>query len=249
MATISLNRPALHHAINLQMIRELGETLIDLNSKSEIRIILLRSEGENFCAGADLNWLKEGMNQSEDQLVQEALELAKLFALMRSISPIIVTAVQGKVMGGANGLVAASDLVIGSDSARFSFSEVKLGLIPATIAPFVVSRVGKSKAAGWMISGRLFDTEEALRAGLIDIICEDGQLETKSKSLIGDLLSGGPEAMAGIKKMIHSFDFGAKNEEVSQKSAEILANSRKSPEGQEGMKAFLEKRRPSWNGK
>lgn len=248
VAKIRLNRPDVHHAINPEMIRELTESFTQLNNNKSIRIIHLYSEGAHFCAGADLNWMKEGLNQNEEELVQEGKELAALFAHMRKISPIILTSVQGKVMGGANGLVAASDLVLAEDGAHFAFSEVKLGLVPATIAPFVVGRMGKSKAAAWMISGRLFSARDAQNSGLIDFICEKGQLEAEADGLIRDLLAGGPGAQSGIKEMIRDFDFGQKTETVIRESAEILARYRTAPEGQEGMKAFLEKRRPSWDG-
>jgi methylglutaconyl-CoA hydratase len=146
-------------------------------------------------------------------------------------------------------LVAASDLVIADPSTHFSFSEVKLGLIPATIAPFVVKRVGKSRAAAWMITGRWFDAEEALSAGLIDFVSGKGSPEEEGSNILKDLLSCGPEAMAGIKHMIRQFDFGEESGKIVEKSAEILARFRISPEGQEGMSAFFEKRRPAWNEK
>lgn len=247
VATITLNRPRVRHAINLEMIRELTASFNHYNSDTTIRIIHLRSDGEHFCAGADLKWMKEGLNQSEEKLLGESLELARLFILMRNISPIVVTSVQGKVMGGANGLVAASDLVLAEENTGFAFPEVKLGLIPATIAPFVIKRIGKSKAAAWMISGRSFSAKEALGAGLLDFICETGQLEADSEKLIRDLLSGGPRAMAGIKKMINTYDAGENMEDLLQNSAQILARLRKAAEGQEGMKAFLEKRKPGWD--
>ncbi|MDX2430988.1 MAG: enoyl-CoA hydratase-related protein [Bacteroides sp.] len=249
VATITLNRPAVHHAINLEMIRELTEALSRFDKEPDISIILLRSTGEHFCAGADLNWMKEGMKQRESQLKKESMELASLFSLMTRVSAIILTAVSGKVVGGANGLVAASDLVIADESTRFAFSEVKLGLIPATIAPYVVRRLGKSKAAAWMLTGRWFSSEEAKCAGLVDFSCKKGKLEEECSKVLKDLRSGGPEALAGIKDMLHNFDFDMDADRIIEKSAGILARLRISSEGQEGMKAFLEKRRPRWNEK
>lgn len=249
LATITLNRPEVHHAMNLEMIRELTKAFVSFDKEPDIRIVLLKSTGEHFCAGADLNWMREGMSHSESQLKEESMELARLFSLMSRVSKIILTAVSGKVIGGANGLVAASDLVLADASARFAFSEVKLGLIPATIAPFVVSRVGTKKAAAWMISGRWFNAEEARWAGLIDFSCEAGLLEEESASLLGDLLAGGPEAIKGIKGMLSHFDFSQDADKIVDQTAEILARFRTSPEGQEGMKAFLEKRKTAWNEK
>lgn len=249
VATIALNRPALFHAINLDMIRELTDVFTRCDEDINIRVIILGSTGKHFCAGADLNWMREGMKQSEEQLKNESMELAGLFSLMKSISPIILTLVKGKVVGGANGLVAASDLVIADSSSLFAFSEVKLGLVPATIAPFVVARLGKSRAAAWMLMGRWFKAREALAAGLVDIVCEEGLLEEESTRLINDLLSGGPEALRGIKHMLTSFDFEQDQDKIKEQTAEILARFRISSEGQEGINAFLEKRRPNWNEK
>lgn len=249
VATITLNRPALFHAINLDMIRELTDVFTRCDEDINIRVIILGSTGKHFCAGADLNWMREGMKQSEEQLKNESMELAGLFSLMKSISPIILTLVKGKVVGGANGLVAASDLVMADSSSLFAFSEVKLGLVPATIAPFVVARLGKSRAAAWMLLGRWFKAREALAAGLVDIVCEEGLLEEESTRLINDLLSGGPEALRGIKHMLNSFDFEQDQDKIKEQTAEILARFRISPEGQEGINAFLEKRRPNWNEK
>ena len=249
VATIILNRPTVHHAINLEMIGELTEAFSHFDKEPGIRIILLRSTGEHFCAGADLNWMQEGMEQTEYQMKKESMELARLFSLMTHNSCIILTAVSGKVIGGANGLVAASDLVLADASARFSFSEVKLGMVPATIAPHVVSRLGKRRAAAWMISGRRFNTKEARCAGLVDLSCKTGHLEEKSSRILEDLLTGGPEAMAGIKEMLKHFDFALDADTTIEKSAEILVRFRTSNEGQEGMKAFLEKRKADWNGK
>ena len=249
VAEITLNRPALHHAINLDMIRELKDVFTHFDQEAGIRVIVLKSTGEHFCAGADLNWMREGMKQTKEQLKKESMELAGLFSLMTKISPIILTLVRGKVVGGANGLVAASDLVIADSSSRFAFSEVKLGLVPATIAPFVVARLGKSRAAAWMLLGRWFKARQALAAGLVDIVCEEGLLEEESAGVLNDLLAGGPEALKGIKHMLHSFDFNQDAGKIQEQSAEILARFRISPEGQEGINAFLEKRRPNWNEK
>lgn len=249
VGTITLNRPELHHAMNMEMISELNQTFSGFGKDPGIRIILLRSTGEHFCAGADLNWMRGSMGLDEEQLKQEGIELASLFAKMRDLPKIILTAVSGKVIGGANGLVAASDLVIAEPTTRFAFSEVKLGLIPATIAPFVVYRVGRSRAAAWMISGRWFDAEEAASAGLVQFICERDELKKETATLLKELLSGGPEALRGIKQMMQSFDFTQDAEKIIDESAENMARFRISPEGQEGMQAFLEKRKPRWNEK
>ena len=247
VATIMLNRPEVHHAMNPDMIRDLIQAFSEIAEKPSIRLILLGSSGAHFCAGADLNWMKQGMEQTEETLKKEGLELAGLFKLMTSVPQIILTTVRGKVMGGANGLVAASDLVFAESNTSFSFSEVKLGLVPATIAPFIMNRVGRSRASAWMITGRSFGAEEAVSAGLAHFSFEEKDLEAEKMKLVDELLSGGPEAMTGIKKMLLWLETERNPEEIAEKSAAILAKFRVSDEGQEGMKAFLDKRRPDWN--
>ncbi|MFH0757637.1 MAG: enoyl-CoA hydratase-related protein [Bacteroidota bacterium] len=247
VGTVTLNRPGVHHALNLTMIRELTGALHALEADDQIRIVLFRSSGANFSAGADINWMREGRHQSREQLKQESMELAGLFRLITEIPIPCVCAVQGKVIGGANGLIAASDLVIAENTARFSFSEVKLGLIPATIAPFVIRKAGRSRTAAWMLSGEPFSTGEALEGGLVHYTCAAGELEKKTGQIISRLLKGGPEAMKGIKKMLREFSIHAGAQTIQEESAELIADTRISSEGQEGMNAFLEKRKPDWD--
>lgn len=229
------------------MIRELSHAFTEIAENPAIRLILLGSSGPHFCAGADLNWMKQGIELTEETLKKEGLELVGLFKLMTEVPQIILTTTKGKVMGGANGLVAASDLVFAESNTRFSFSEVKLGLVPATIAPFVVNRVGRSRAAAWMITGRSFGAEEAVSAGLAHFSFEEGVLEAEKKKIVDELLSGGPLALSGIKKMLLWLESEPNPEEVPEKSASILAKFRVSDEGQKGMKAFIDKKRPDWN--
>lgn len=247
VATITLNRPEVYHALNPEMIRELSLAFSEIAQKPHIRVILFESSGAHFCAGADLNWMKQGMAYSEEELIKEGMELGGLFKLMTQVPQIIVTSLRGKVIGGANGLVAASDLVIAESNTRFSFSEVKLGLVPATIAPFIINRVGRSRASAWMLTGRSFGAEEAVSSGLAHFSFENGELEKEKMKLVEELLSGGPEAMTGIKEMLLWLESERNPQEVAKKSAAILAKFRVSDQGQKGMKAFLEKRRPDWN--
>jgi methylglutaconyl-CoA hydratase len=247
LATVILNRPEVHHAMDIGMIRELTSTLTTFGADPNVRIILIHSTGDNFSAGADLNWMRDGMNQTEAQLKSESMELAQLFRLITEIPPVVVSAVKGKVMGGANGIVAASDLVLAEETASFAFSEVKLGLVPATIAPFVIRKSGKSLTASWMLTGRQFNAREALNGGLIHFVCQAGSLELEIGKLMSDLLANGPEALKGIKKMIRQFSPESDPATLVGTTAEIIARCRISDEGQEGMNAFFEKRKPGWN--
>jgi len=247
LASIKLNRPDVHHALNLEMIRELSRAFSKIAKNPAIRLILLGSSGKHFCAGADLLWMKQGLVQTEKTLKREGLELAGLFKLMKEVPQVILTTTQGKIMGGANGLVAASDLVLAASDSRFSFSEVKLGLVPATIAPFVLSRVGRSRARDWMLTGRSFGAEEAVSAGLAHFLFEGKVLETERKKLVNELLSGGPEALRGIKQMLLWLESEPSAEKIAEESASILSKFRKSEEGQKGMKAFLDKKKADWD--
>lgn len=247
MVIVELNRPSVFHAMNIEMIRDLTAAIAEINKKADCRIILLRSAGKHFSAGADLEWMREGLNQSESRLKEESMELAGLFRMVSETSPLIVTAVQGKILGGAVGLVAASDLVIAEESATFAFPEVKLGLVPATIAPFVVKKTGRSHAAAWMLTGRPFSAREAREAGLVHFTCADGTLAEETGRLLEELKANGPEALKGIRQLLNDFDFNKDKLEVQRDTSAILARCRVSPEGQEGMNAFFEKRKPDWD--
>lgn len=246
VATLSLNRPQVHNAMDMLMIRELTSSFKALESDQRIRIVVLASSGKHFSAGADLNWMKEGMVQDQEQLRSESLELADLFKCMAASRMIVLSAIGGKVMGGANGLVAVSDLVIAEESATFTFSEVKLGLAPATIAPFILRKIGSSRTTDLMLTGRPILAEEALAAGLVHYVCRQGTLRATTGEIIGKLLSNGPEAMREVKHLLRWLQSGPTDEQVREHTAGVIARLRISPEGQEGMNAFFEKRRPGW---
>ncbi len=247
VATITLNRPEVHNAINIQMIRELTLAIKGLEEKSKVRFVVLTSSGKNFSSGADLIWMRDGMEQTREQLKAESMELAGLFRTISESELICLTAVRGKVMGGANGLVAVSDMVMAEDTSSFTFSEVKLGLIPATIAPYVLKKAGFSKTTELMLSGRTFEAKEAMEAGLVNYICKKGTLQERTDQIMNQLAANGPAAMKGIKKMISGLSNQLTPLQVQEYTAEIIARQRISKEGQEGMKAFLEKRNPDWD--
>jgi methylglutaconyl-CoA hydratase len=244
---VILNRPEVHNALHIIMIRELTEAFSELAEDPAIRVVFLKAEGENFCAGADLQWMKDGQLQSREQLEAESMELAGLFRLVAEIPLIVVAVVQGKVLGGANGLIAAADLVLAAKECQFRFPEVKLGLVPATIAPFVVRKCGLSRSADWMLTGRAFYAEEAREGGMVHFIAPAEALETEYQKLGKRLLSGGPGALQGIKTMLREMDIQTDAETLQKETASWIARFRISEEGQEGMKAFFEKRTPYWN--
>lgn len=247
VASITLNRPEVRNAMNLQMIRELTSTFEALRREEEIRLILFKARGTHFCSGADLAWMQAGLNLTQEQLRQESLELAGLFRVIHESDALTLCCVRGRISGGAVGLLASSDLVLAEESAILTFPEVKLGLVPATIAPYVLRKAGYSRSLDWMVTGRLIDAAEAREAGLIHRICADGALEEASGLLAADLLSGGVEALKGIKHLLKQLEGITGADELDHYTASLIAGFRISPEGQEGMKAFLEKRRPYWD--
>lgn len=248
-ATLILNRPEVKNAINLQMIREITRTFEMLNGEKEIKIINLTSRGENFCSGADLNWMKESINQSEEELTKESLELAGLFRTIWESDAVTISSVKGQIPGGGIGLLAAADFVVAERSSTLTFSEVKLGLIPATIAPYVLRKVGFSRASDWMMTGRPIDTSEARESGLIQRICEDGLLVETTKQLIKELLSHSFKAVKGVKDSLRKLESETNPDQVDQYTSRLIAGFRTSSQGQEGMTAFFEKRKPRWNEK
>lgn len=246
VARIILNRPNVHNALNIEMIRELKESFDSVISDKSVRVVIFKAEGENFSAGADLNWMKSGMQQSSEELYSESLELAELFNAIYNTDKIVIAEVKGRAIGGANGIIAASDIVFAGKDSIFIFSEVRLGLIPATIAPYIIMRAGKTAAKEWMLSGRNITAEEAQKRNLIDHIVEENEsFNNTIDNYIDHLLKNGPEAQDGIKKLIRTIDI-KELDQLVKSSAEMLAHYRISPEAQDGISAFFEKRNPYW---
>lgn len=246
-ATLTLNRPEVRNAFNLQMIRELSDAIGKLDPDKQIRAVVLNAAGPHFSAGADLNWMKEGIGQSEEQLRSESLLLAELFRTIAASDVPYLAAIRGNVMGGGIGLVAASDLVVAEDTVRFAFTEGRLGLVPATIAPYVLRKAGLSRTTELMLTGRTFDAEEAREAGLVHLICKEGELNRAVSGLREKLTNSGPAALRGIKAMLRNLEGRFVTDAVKEYTSELIAGFRVSEEGQEGMNAFFEKRKPRWD--
>jgi len=246
IATISLNRPEVHNAFNIEMIRELLLAYAAFNSDDKARIILLKASGENFSSGADLKWMKEGINQSEEELKRESRELAHMFKAIYESGKVTIVLALGKVIGGANGLLAASDIVVASPESSFSFSEAKVGLIPATIAPYVIQKTGISIAREWFLTSRAIRGVEAYDRGLVNYLVDKLEVDRKSKELCDMLLQNGPEALISIKDMLRIKNIGERPNSLVDETVEMLTSKRISTEAKEGITAFLEKRKPKW---
>jgi methylglutaconyl-CoA hydratase len=247
VGTIYLNRPQVKNAMDLEMIRDLTSAFQLLDDEDEIRIIVLTSKGDNFCSGADLSWMQSGMTQTMAQLSKESLELAGLYRTIWESATVTIASVKGKIPGGAIGLLAASDFVVAERSSSLIFSEVKLGLVPATISPYVIRKAGLSRTNDWMMTGRHIESEEAMAAGMIHRICENGFLTETTKTLVEELISNAPQALMGVKQLLRDLEGETDPDQEDQFTSQLIARYRTSEEGQEGMQAFFEKRKPRWN--
>ncbi len=243
---ILLNRPEVHNALNIEMIRELSLLLDDLENNEDIRLIRIAGAGQHFSSGADLKWMKEVQDQTHDQLRSESRELALLFNKLYNSKKITITIATGKVVGGAIGLLAATDITLASEDTLFTFSEVKLGLVPATIFPYIVLRSGESAAKEWMLSGREISADEAFIKGLIQVKYPEPVFDREIENYSNHLLQNGPEAMKGIKSLYRKYPSEMNPDLLIDETAEMISKYRISEEGMEGMRAFFEKRNPAW---
>jgi methylglutaconyl-CoA hydratase len=242
---LTMNRPQVHNAFNATMIRELASAFDAAKKDPEVRLVVLTGAGESFCAGADLNWMREIIHYSYEQNLQESRELAELMNSIYTLPKPTIARINGAVIGGGTGLFSACDIVIASDRAKFGLSEVKIGLIPAAIGPYVIRRIGESAARELFLTGERFDAHRALEIGLVNRVVSNGELDDKVEEVVHLLLSSGPEAIAKCKELLQRVP-AMSLDEAKGYTAEMIASLRISPEGQEGMAAFLEKRKPKW---
>jgi enoyl-CoA hydratase/carnithine racemase len=230
---LTLNRPEVRNAFNDELIAALTRAV--KNIAESTRAIVIRGEGPGFCAGGDLEWMRKAAGYSEQQNVDDALKLAALFQSLNDSPAVVFAMVQGAAFGGGSGLVAASDVSIAHPDAKFAFSEVKLGLVPATISPFVISKIGRGQAKALFSTGEPFGADVALRIGLVQEVAED--METALERKLKHVLASGPKAVAMSKAMALSENL------EPETTARMLARARAGDEGKEGVAAFLEKRR------
>ncbi len=246
VATVWMNRPDVHNALNQQMILEIIECYEALSNENDCRIIVLRGKGKSFCAGADLNYMKGIATFGFEENYEDSLKLAKCFNTIYTCKKPTIAVVQGAAIGGANGLLAACDFVYCADDTKFAFSEVKLGIAPATISPYVTKRIGEFGSRDLMITGRRFTGKEAEWYRLVNKSLPAEELEAYVNTMIESLMTSGPDAMAACKNLIYNITNKLTFEESIEYTARLIAELRASKEGQEGMASFLEKRKPNW---
>ncbi len=244
-ARLSFNRPEVHNAFNAVMIKELHRALDEVRCRQDLRVLVVTGEGKSFCAGADLNWMREIIAYSFEQNLEEARELAEVMNQLNRLPLPTIARINGATIGGGNGFHCACDIAIASEEAIFSLSEVKIGLIPAVISPYVIRRIGESRARQYFLTGERIPARRAEEVGLVHKVVPAAELDRAVDETVALLLSSGPEAIAHSKELIQKVP-AMSLEEAKEYTARVIAELRVSPEGQEGMAAFLEKRKPKW---
>lgn len=243
--SITLNRPDVHNAFNEELIAEAIDLFSNLDPGSA-RAIVLRANGPNFCAGADLNWMSRMVSYTREENIRDSSLLAKMYALINECPLPVVGRIQGAAIGGGVGLVAVCDVAIAMTDSKFGLSEVKLGILPAVISPYVIAKIGESHARALFFTGERFEADRALRIGLVHRLAETvEELDAAVYETTTNLRASGPEAVRACKQLVTyvaSHDLA----DAVPYTIEAIATRRVSSEGQEGMKAFLEKRKASW---
>jgi methylglutaconyl-CoA hydratase len=248
IATVTLNRPDVRNAFNDEVIAELTATFAEYGERPEVRCIVLRAEGPAFCAGADLNWMKRMASYTYEENVADARALANMLRVLYKCPKPTIARVQGDVYAGGMGLVAACDVAVSVDTASYCLSEVKLGLIPATISPYVIRAMGARASHRYFLTAERFDAAEAHRIGFVHEVVKAGELDAKVGEIAQALVSAGPAAVKACKDLVHDVADREIDHVLVEKTVKGIADIRVSEEGREGIQSFLGKRKPSWNG-
>jgi methylglutaconyl-CoA hydratase len=244
--SVTLNRPDVHNAFNDELIAEAIELFEGLTANRSLRAVVLRGTGPNFCAGADLNWMSRMVSYSRDENIRDSSLLAKMYALINECPLPVVGRIQGAAIGGGVGLVSVCDIAIATRDSKFGLSEVKLGILPAVISPYVIAKIGQSHARALFLTGERFDAERALRIGLVHRLVDDADaLDAAVQEALTQLRGSGPEAVRECKTLIAHVAASELAEAVPY-TIEAIATRRTSEEGQQGMQAFLAKQKAPW---
>lgn len=246
VATLTLNRPDVHNAFDDALIARLTRALEDAGAREDVRVVVLAGTGKSFCAGADLAHMKKAAGFSEAENIADAKALARLLTVLGGLAKPTVALVQGPAYGGGVGLVSACDIALAAERASFALTEVRLGLIPAVISPFVVRAVGDSCARRFMLTGERFSAETALRIGLVHEVVPDGSLQARGGEIVEMLLQCSPDAHRRAKALIDAVAGRPIDRALADDVARRIAAARASDDGREGIAAFLEKRPPRW---
>jgi methylglutaconyl-CoA hydratase len=246
VATVTLNRPALHNAFDDVLIRLLTDALKALEADTAVRLVVLTGAGASFSAGGDLNWMRRMAQYTEAENLADALALAGLMRILNDLAKPTLARVQGAAFAGGVGLVSCCDIAVAADAAVFSISEARLGLIPSTISPYVIAAIGPRAARRYFLSAERFTAEEAYRIGLVHEVVPEADLDRTVDRIVRSLLEAGPQAQAGGKRLIVEVKFRPVDDDLVAHTARNIAAARASPEAREGLAAFFDKRKPAW---
>ncbi len=246
VAWVWMNRPTVHNALNEAMIDEVAETFLSLGEDPAVRVIVLSGRGKSFSAGGDIDYMKRQGEAPREINLATARGLAEMFRIVATCPRPTIARVNGAAMGGGLGLVAACDIALASNAAFFAASEVRLGLIPSTIAPYVVRAVGPRQASRLFVTGERIDAAQAQRIGLVHEVAEADQLDARLQAIVNSLLAGAPGAQTAAKRMIEAVVDRPITRDLMEETAVAIADRRSNPEAVEGLSAFLEKRTPDW---
>ena len=246
VATVTLNRPEVRNAFNDEVIAELTAMFLALGDREDVRAVVLAGNGPAFCAGADLNWMKRMAGYTRKENLADAAGLARMLEVIYRCPKPTVARIQGDVYAGGTGLVAACDMAVAVDTAQFCLSEVRIGLIPATISPYVIRAMGARAAHRWFLTAERFSAAEAHRIGFVHEVVTADQLDARVQSLTAALVGAGPHAVRACKRLLHDVAGEEITPGLVQRTVEGVADIRASDEGREGVKSFLEKRKPGW---
>jgi len=246
VATLTLNRPQKHNALDGETLRQLHAALFVLDKDPQVRAVVLTGAGASFCAGADIAHMRSMMDATEQQNVDDAMLLANCLQLLDQLSKPVIARINGNVFGGGVGLVACADIAVAVDSAKFALTEVRLGLVPAVISPYVIGAIGARQARRLFLTAAAFNAREAQQLQLVHFAVSEHELETHIEAQLDLILRGGPIALRTAKKLVRDVRERSDTSALARETAALLAALRVSPEGKEGLSAFLERRDPSW---
>lgn len=244
--TVTLNRPETRNAFNDEVITELTAVLLELGKRPEVRCVVLAGNGPAFCAGADLNWMKRMADYTREENLEDATALARMLEVLYKIPKPTVARVHGDTYAGGMGLVAACDIAVAADTVNFCLSEARLGLLPATISPYVIRAMGARAAHRWFLTAERFSATEAHRIGFVHEVVPAGELDAKVGEIVHALVNAGPEAVKACKQLVHDVAEREITAGLIRRTVEGIADIRASDEGREGVRSFLEKRKPNW---
>ena len=246
VATVTLSRPDVRNAFNDEVIRELTGAVVEYGERPEVRCIVLAGKGPAFCAGADLNWMKRMANYTYDENVEDARALANMLRVLYRCPKPTIARVHGDTYAGGMGLVAACDIAVSADTANYCLSEVKLGLIPATISPYVIRAMGARAAHRYFLTAERFGAAEALRIGFVHEVVPAAELDVRVNAIAQSLLAAGPGALKACKELVQDVAGREIDHVLVERTVKGIADIRVTEEGRDGIQSFLGKRKPSW---